>query len=367
MNGKERPQRQPSARGRWRWAEGYRQLRQEKPPGIQSASYDLKTLVRQGLLREQQLRAFQEATGLANFSWRMFYAQEQAVPNREAAIRRAVGFVIFMHGWDGTGAIWEHLPALVCACEPRLVALVPDVNGFGGSPFLDDIPPVELCDPPACIRAVEHWLTLLKLRSGPIRRKRVLNFVGHSMSGAALFYKTIEGWEDERYTLCAIAPALLCNDVLRKGFYKVMGVGIIAGIDMGALDKLKVAIAPRLIRELIGGASTAVRREHLRVFRRTSKGTLAQTFYALGLAKALPRRPSWDNFRVILGHRDRLVGLAPMLELLEELGLRSSNIRVVLGDHYLFSVNRRFSPHHAENRELVLQDILALHRWAAAR
>lgn len=355
--------RHPSRRGR-AWAEAAKTQRKEKITGIVSATFDLRNLVKRGFLSEKTLDSFTGETGLRNFSWRMFHHERffaKRTPRREV-LKRAQGFIVFMHGWDGSGAVWEDLPAMVCHRSPRLVSFAPDINGFAGSPFEPEIPDPSQCDPPACMRAVERWLDILKLksRSGTKTRKPI-TFVGHSMGGAALFYKDERDWDEREYALCAIAPALLHNDFLRKGFYKALGVGIIAGIQFPMLDELKEMLAPWIIEELSPGASQVVKREHERVFDRTSKGTLAQTFYAMGEAGRRPRLGTWDNFKVILAHDDRLVGLSPMLSLLQELGLTAENIRVVLGDHYLFSIGRQTRKAHGTNREVVLQEILTLH------
>jgi hypothetical protein len=210
------------------------------------------------------------------------------------------------------------------------------------------------------MRAVEKWIEAMKLR-GRAGTKRVFTFVGHSMGGAALFYMNDKDWAEYRYARCAVAPALLCNDALRQGFYIGLGMGIGAGLHYSLLDKLKEKLAPWLIQQLIAGASEAVKAEHLRIFEKTNKGTLAQTFYALGQVEEPHRRRRWKNFRVFLGHKDRLVGVAPMLNLLEDLCFRSENIRVVLGDHYLFSASIQTRRNHGENRVILLKEILQLH------
>jgi len=354
---------QRSRGGKWAWADGWRTSRQEGD-GVLGLSFNLSTLVDKRLVSPKAFEQFQGQTGLGDFAWRVVYACESRRKPRSLRehLRRHRGAVIFIHGWDGSGAIWEDLPALVCKANNRLVSLVPDVNGFGSTPFLDEMPRVAHCSPQGLIRAVELWLDLLHL--GPGRRytsRRPMLFVGHSMGGAALFYKTEEGWENQPYGLYAIAPALLHNDGLRKGFYVTLGVGIGAGLQLDFLHRFKDKLAPRVVEALIEGASRTVKREHRRVFANTPKGILAQTFYALGMTEEKVQRTTWDNFRVILGHRDRLVGVAPMLELLESLGLGSDNIRVVLGDHYFFSYGKGSPREHARNREILLEEILALY------
>jgi pimeloyl-ACP methyl ester carboxylesterase len=345
--------------GRRPWHEGHDTSRCLKKFGVQRLTYRLSNLAKQKCISIKAFSEFREATGLADFAWRLFYSTRGWGKriNCQQALVRSQGVVVFIHGWSGSGAIWEDLPAKVCQSNHRLVCLVPDVNGFGGSPFVEaEMPLVELCDPPACMRAVELWLELLKLRASS---RRVFTFVGHSMGGAALLFKTQK--EGEPHGLCAIAPALLTSDTLRKGFYTALGVGIGAGVTYGFLDRFKEVLAPTVVERLIAGASQRVKSEHQRIFASTAKGTIAQTFYAMGQLKLKPRSCSRSNIKVILGHSDRLVALSPTLSLMEELGLKSSDIRVVLGDHYLFSVGRDTRRTHGENTEIVLKEILALH------
>jgi hypothetical protein len=49
------------------------------------------------------------------------------------------------------------------------------------------------------------------------------------------------------------------------------------------------------------------------------------------------------------------------LDLLEQLGFASDQVRVVLGDHYLFSVSNQSRRLHGRNREIVVEKILARH------
>ena len=157
----------------------------------------------------------------------------------------------------------------------------------------------------------------------------------------------------------ALAPALLTNDVLRKGFCRALGVGIWAGQQL-QLDRLTESLSHAIIAQLIPGASQAVQSEHERVFKRTAKSTLAHTFFAMGQAKRPVHGPKWERFAVLLGHADRLVGLGPMLSLLVDLGFNSRQIRVVLGDHYFFSVGRHSRRLHQANKQIVLEEIQAL-------
>jgi hypothetical protein len=138
-------------------------------------------------------------------------------------------------------------------------------------------------------------------------------------------------------------------------------MGIWVGSTAEVLGWLKTMLAPVIVDGLIGAASRSVKAEHVRIFNATPKGTLAQTFFAMGAVPHLVNPRRWSRFHVVLGHKDRLVGIVPMLELLDELGFTSDQVRVVLGDHYLFSVSRQSRRLHLRNQGIVVEEILALH------
>ena len=106
--------------------------------------------------------------------------------------------------------------------------------------------------------------------------------------------------------------------------------------------------------------------EHLRVFETSPKGTLAQTFYALGARHYAVKSVNWRNFHVILGHDDQVINVSKILELLDELGLPPHQVQVVSGDHYLFSASEE-SRVHLRNREVLLGEILYLHEVCRER
>lgn len=347
---------------RWDWLDTPLTTRNEGPRWVVSQLHTLSHGVSSCSIPSKTLETFQEKTGLADFGWRVYYHRRPTGRVRPVAevVSRAQGYVIWMHGWDGSHAIWEDLPVQVCQANPRLVCFALDVNGFGYSPFIEaEHPPLELCGPRNDMRAVEQWLSLLKLHRG--RQQQVFTFVGHSMSGAALFHKATQGWEETRYSLLALAPAMLHKDTVKQTFYRTMGVGIWAGQQYDFLNYFKDRLSAPMMDMLAANASQAVKQEHARIFERTAKGTLAQTFFALGLAAETPPARDWCNVFVMLGHKDRLVALGPTLELLESMGLTSQNIQVVLGDHYFFSVSRQSQRLHAFNRDEVLRHVLRLH------
>lgn len=348
---------------RWDWLSQPVTTRQESPEGVISQSHYLAHTVTHGFLTETKFYEFQKATGLADMAWRVYYHQQPGGQKQDLTdlIGKAQGYVVFMHGWSGSHAIWEDLPAQVCGANPRLVCFALDVNGFGGTPFVEaHLPRLSQCGPRADMLAVEQWLDLLQIHR-PSRQKQIFTFVGHSMSGAALFHKSTKGWETDRYSMLALAPAMLHKDTVKQAFYRTLGLGIGAGLQYDFLDRFKDRLARPVMELLAANASQAVKREHKRVFQRTAKGTIAQTFFALGLAEETPPARDWSNVFVMLGHSDRLVAVSPTLDLLESMGLNSWNIQVVLGDHYFFSISQQSRRIHGFNRAEVLRHILRLH------
>jgi len=348
------------------WTPGYSTWQAERISPIRRVGYSLRNLAENGLINSFMFEAFQLSTGLADLSWRLLWADTDDLPDEQSVtniVRTAEGILVFLHGWDGSGEVWEDLPAEIIQRNPRLMALVPDVNGFGGTPFIDPLPSLELCAPPGLMIAIERWLELLELRSAvdtPVQRPFI--FVGHSMGGAALFFMDESHWDPCEVGRIASAPALLMTDPIRQRFYRTLGAGIRISAWNDLAGRLaEEVIAPRVIDALAGGASDFVRAEHQRIFRETPEGVIAQTFAAMGLLNAELMREDWPHFHVFLAHRDRLVGLQPTLELLEELSFSPSQIQIALGDHYFFSIGKD-AKMHGLNRELLIKDILEMHR-----
>lgn len=339
------------------WIEYGSTVRSESAYGVYSATYDLADIVESGAISAPEFKRFQTRTRLKTIYWRAYWTRGGIIGagGRGDFLNKTGVVIVFMHGWDGNGAIWESIPAALCEAEHDALMLVPDVNGFDRSPFLK---PERLefdeCNPQANMQAIEEWLRLLRVLGG--RRKVPVVFVGHSMSGASLFYLRDKAWDKHRVGRVAIAPALLTNDTLRKGFYRTLGLGIWATYQL-QIAKLSERLSPVIVNRLIAGASKAVQNEHARVFKQTSKSTLGHTFFAMGQAKRPKPRKHWDRFSVILGHADRLVGLGPMLTSLVELGFTSRQVKVVLGDHYFLSTSHQSRHLHEVSREIALEEI----------
>jgi len=346
------------------WASGYSVWLPERLSPILRAGYTLVDLARRGLLKAEDIIKFRNETLLADFAWRMVWADPDNHADAESIahkLREAEGIVIFIHGWAGSGEIWEDLPALVVKANPNLMALVPDVNGFGGSPFSSNVPPIDKCDPPAIMRAIEAWINLIHIRpAGREAATRPIIFVGHSMGGASLFFADDKLWKSGEIGRIALAPALLMNDRQRQLFYRTVGTGIRLSGWNDLLDWfVETFIAPRFIERAAGaGSSLRVRAQHHKVFDVTPEGVIAQTFAAMGHLDASFARSTWPNFIAYLSDKDALVGLKQTEELLEQIHFKPEQIRVVEGGHYFFSVGGVES--HAHNRQKVIDDILSL-------
>lgn len=347
------------------WARGYSAWLPERIQPVRRVGYTLVDLARRGLLDRAMVDAFSDATGLSDFAFRILWSDTDKRPDAESVaeqLRDASGLVIFIHGWTGTGEIFEDLPAMLVKQNPGLVALVPDVNGFGGSPFRMASPPLNRCDPPAVMRQIEAWINLLGLRP-PVdwpHRRPVIG-VGHSMGGASLFFADSAFWRSGELGRIALAPALLLNDRQRQRFYRTLGQGIHLSGVTEFIDKLtENFFAPRVLRVLASGASERVMAEHIRVFRNTPEGTIGQTFAAMGVLEADLLQDNWPFFRAFLAREDRLVGVEQTAELLDSINLTRDQIQIVDGDHYFFSAGRRF-PAHRYNREAVTAAIFVMH------
>ncbi len=352
------------------WTQGYSERAAGPVPGTQRAAYSVAALTDRQLLKRDATRIALLDSGLRDFSWDVIWADEQPTPDEalQARVEDADGYVVFVHGWTGTRDIWEDLPARVVQANPHLVALVVDHNGFGDTPFADPMPAMALCNPVAAMRAVERWFNLLDLRRQPgSTRLKTVNFVGHSMGGAALFFLQESNWRQAEQTRLAIAPALLLHDESHRAFYTTLGLGIGLVGRLRVLEVVDNLVSPSILDVLAEGATQQVKDIHTHVYDSTPKSVTARTFAAMGVIDDHPVPHNWDLMRVILGHRDRLVGLLPALDLMEELQFDVDQVRVVMGTHYLFSVGEAMAHLHEQNRALVIQDILDLHRRALER
>src|SRR5207248_9109008 len=126
-------------------------------------------------------------------------------------------------------------------------------------------------------------------------------------------------WRFGEMTRTAIAPALLLHDDLHRAFYTTLGLGIGLVGRIRALEPIDHVVSPSVLEVLADGATQAVKDEHARIYDATPKTVTARTFVEMGVIRQHPEAHAWDLMKVILGHRDRLVGLIPAIDLMQEL------------------------------------------------
>jgi hypothetical protein len=353
------------------WVLGYTERAPGDVPNTYTATYHLSNLIKGGYIPPDEGYAFLEETGLHDFKWEIIWPEDYETPDELLVTRldnEVQGYVVFVHGWTGNHEIWEDLPGMVTLSNRRLVSISVDHNGFGDTRFDVETPALDACNPPAAMRTLQKWIDLIRLRRQPGElNHKVINFVGHSMGGATLFYLNPILWRDGEMTRYSLAPALLLEDEQYRRFYTTLGLGIGILQRVSALKIFERMIKPTMIEILCAGASENVKRIHSYQYNETPRGVTGSTFMAMGRLDDYEIARNWEFFRVMLGHRDRLVGLTGMMDLLSLMEFPAANLRVVPGSHYMFSVGTEDPQNafqHAQNRELVVQDILTLHERA---
>lgn len=352
------------------WVLGYDLRRPGKVSNTYSAEYSVKSLMEQGYIISDEGQTMLDKSGLEDFSWTLTWPEDYETPDEYLvqSIEAAQGVAIFIHGWTGNRTIWEELPGMTVRANRRLVAVSVDHNGFGKSIFTDVTPALDECNPPAAMQTIQRFVNLMRLRRQPGEvRHKVINLIGHSMGGATLFYLNPIQWRHGEVTCYALAPALLLEDEMYRRFYTTLGIGIGILQRVGAFKFVERFIKPTMINTLCQGASDYVKNVHSVQYGETPRGITGATFLAMGQLKNREIAHSWDLFRVMLGHRDRLVGLTGMMDLLSRLEFPVANTRVVPGSHYMFSIGHEDPANafqHVQNRELVVQDVLTLHEKA---
>lgn len=352
------------------WVNGYVKRGDGPVTDTLTADYSLLHLIRNGYIPAEDGYALLSEAGLDDFVWQVTWPEDFWTPDERLTdmLTNAQGYVIFVHGWTGNHLMWEQLPGMVVTENRKLVAFSIDHNGFGQSSFTDHTPELDSCNPPAAMTTLQRWVDLIKIRRQPgeVSRK-VVNFVGHSMGGATLFYLNPILWNFGEETRYSLAPALLLDDEMYRAFFTTLGIGIGILERFRSLDFVGNALKPTVVRALCEGASDYVKQLHSAQYSNTPRGITGATFMAMGRLKNREIAHSWDLFRVMLGHKDRLVGLTGMIDLLGKMEFPVANIRVVPGSHYMFSIGTESPANaflHAQNRELVVRDVLRLHNEA---
>jgi pimeloyl-ACP methyl ester carboxylesterase len=352
------------------WVAGYTSRAVGSLPATYTAEYQLSDLMQKGFIDRREGQTFLMEHGLTDFHWQITWPEDFDMPDDMLVDRIAnvQGYVIWVHGWTGNLHIWEELPGMVVSSNRQLVSISIDHNGFGNSQFENLSPALDLCNPPAAMRTLQAFINLIKIRRQPgSSRQKVLNFVGHSMGGATLFYLNPLQWSFGEVTRFALAPALLLEDETHRAFYKTLGLGIGILQKLPGLEVFEKFIKPSVLNVLATGASDKVKSLHDKQYNDTPRGITGATFMAMGSLTDTEIAHDFELMQVMLGHRDPLVGLQAMMDLLGKLEFPARHIHVVPGTHYMFSVGHEDpmnAYHHAQAREMVVDDVLKLHNLA---
>jgi pimeloyl-ACP methyl ester carboxylesterase len=352
------------------WVAGYMRRSIGSVPNTYTAEYRLTDLMRKGYIDRRDGQSFLVQAGLTDFHWEVTWPEDFEMPDEMLVDRIAnvQGYVVFVHGWTGNLQIWEDLPGMVVSRNRQLVSIAIDHNGFGLSVFEDLTPSMDVCNPPAAMRTLQAFVDLICIRRQPGQtRTKVINFVGHSMGGATLFYMNPMQWNYGEVTRFALAPALLLEDEAHRAFYQTLGLGIGILQRLPVLEIVERFIKPSVLGVLASGATNRVKEIHSRQYGETARGITGATFMAMGRLNDYEIPHDFGLMSVMLGHRDPLVGLIPMMDLLGKLEFPASNIHVVPGTHYMFSIGNETPTnayHHAQARDMVVDDILKLNNKA---
>lgn len=352
------------------WMKHYTQRGPGEVADTWVADYHLSHLIKLNQIDRAAARSFLEDHGLRDFHWRITWPEDYEVDDDHLIQRlnNIEGYTIFVHGWTGNWRIWEDVPAMTVLSNRRLIAISVDHNGFGRSLFESSTPSLDQCNPPAAMSALQDWIDLLRIRRQPGEtRQKVINLIGHSMGGAMLFYLNPMLWNYGEVTRFALAPALLLEDEGHRIFYTTLGLGIGILQRLPVLEIVERFIQPQMVNTLASGASDFVKEIHRQQYQETPRGITGATFMAMGRLNNYEISHDWQLMRVMLGHRDPLVGLTDMMDLLMKLEFPAANLHVVPGTHYMFSIGSETplnAYQHAQNREMVVSDIIDLHNRA---
>lgn len=314
--------------------------------------FHLSHLAEQNRLNAPQAwQQFQAQSDLADLYWEASYYQDSSEStNLSQALQQADGIVIFLHGCNGSHQTWEELPQQLVAQYPHVVCLNPDIYGFGESPLKANRPPFKQVSMAAAMATIELWLDLIGL--GPTAEpSRFYLFVGHSMGGGMLFYQNESFWQHSRYGCYLLSPSIFCNDWLRGLLYQLIGLGVM----LPYIGPIKRKMIRWIIRGAMGGASTAVREEHGSYS--TPYSTIMTTMCGIGQSPR-PTRLDWSPYRLVMGHQDVVVSPTKIISFVQQLGFKPHQIKVLLGDHYLFSYDDQSPITHRHSRQLILTDLV---------
>ncbi len=139
--------------------------------------------------------------------------------------------------------------------------------------------------------ALGGYFDIVNIRRQPGNpQRKVINFVGHSMGAAALFYLNPINWQHGEETRYALSPALLLEDEMHSAFYAALGTGIGIVGRVGLFKIIERAIKPSMLDSLCEGATDFVKQVHSKQYDETPRGITAAALVAsMSLRKVFMR------------------------------------------------------------------------------
>jgi hypothetical protein len=296
-------------------------------PGIQRADYRLSALEAAGLIHYARCAEFRSRTGYADFGWSVLGRSNRLGSITEpTAYARAGELAVMLHGTFCDREAWMGMAPLICRDQGQTLVLVPDLSGFGASPFDVRVAPEKL-GPRPLLDAVLAWLELLSVRELP----SVL--VGHSYAATALLTATDEelGPRTSRVALTPVFPD--ADFMLRWGLRLVMPLTL----GLSTMPRAR-ALLSRVLFSKAGGAKVYSREDRERMrqhFLRLPVATLITKMQALSRIRPAPG-DRLERCGIVLADRDPIARLGISLAALERMGVPPSRIhRLVDADGHM--------------------------------
>ncbi len=319
---------------------------------IARADYQLADLEAAGALPPAACAAFRRDTGYADFGFSLYgnVARIGALTD-PAALARATELVVLMHGFMGNRTVWRHVAAAICRDNAQAIALVPDLNGFGTSPF-EGAPAAHHLTAPALTHAVVRWLELLGVRDLPT----VL--VGHSMSATHLLAASDDqlGTRTARVAMNPVFPAV------DPAYRRRVEALLIATRVVGTVRPLARHLVARGIRR-DGRAKDLADAEHdlmVGEFAHMSLPLLAAITRGV-LRATVPPGDHLHNCVILLGNSDPIATDAVVGRAMRTFGIPAANVmRMATGGHYPHLESASHPEHTARNLAHIVEIIDAM-------
>lgn len=298
------------------WASGADVL-VDVAPGIQRADYRLSALEAAGLLPPARCAEFRSRTGYADFGWCVLGRSNRLGSITEpTAYARAGELAVMLHGTFCDREAWMGLAPQICRDQGQTLVLIPDVSGFGASPFEERVAPEKL-GPRPLLDAVVAWLELLCVRDLPSV------FVGHSYAATALLTAT-DAELGPRTSRVALTPVFPDADFLLR-----WGIRLVMPLTSGLATRPTVrALLSRVLFSKVGAAKAYSREDRERMrqhFLRLPVSTLITTMQALSRSRPATG-DRLERCAIVLAEHDPIARVGVSLAALERMGVSPTRI-----------------------------------------